>query len=91
MDHETGTPHRACILTLKVEADSPADMVCALRHLSNQIASGEATTGTSGGVAASTIYEYVDNGTPSHDEYFVQLRAYLAKRRDERLAVGVKS
>jgi hypothetical protein len=83
MDHAIGTPHRACILTLKMEADTREEMVSALLHMLQQIDRGEATTGTSGGCGASAIYEYIENATPTHDEYFVQLRAYLDNRRKE--------
>lgn len=84
-------PHRACILTAKIEADTREEMVSALVHMAQQLERGELSNGCSGGPGAGTIYDYVENGEPSHDEYFIRLRAYLAESRaiESRNGVGV--
>lgn len=71
------TPHRACRLTLKLEADTKEDMLRAIDSLGQALARDELTKGTWGSPSHGCIYEYQQGDTPSHDEYFEQTRAYL--------------
>jgi hypothetical protein len=73
-------PHRAVILTAKIEADTRADMVEQLLEIINQIERQELRSGVSGSVHSGYILDYVENGEPSNEMYYEQLRAYLADR-----------
>jgi hypothetical protein len=70
-------PQRACVLTVKIEADSPLQMVRAVNCLADGISRGELSTGCWGSPDHGAIYEYMESDSPTHDEYFAQLRAYL--------------
>lgn len=73
----TEAPRRAVRLTLKLEADDRGSLAHALFELSNRADRGELTNGVSGGSDSGYIYEYSESDTPTHNEYFEQLRKYL--------------
>jgi hypothetical protein len=76
-------PHRACRLLLDLEADSRDELAGALFNMADRISRGEMSRGVSGGYSSGYIYELVENESPSHDEFFQQLTAYLdAKKAD---------
>lgn len=74
-------PHRACRLTVLLEADTKEDMLRAVDSLGQSIARDELTKGTWGSPSHGAIYEYLQGDSPTHDEYFAQTRAYLARLR----------
>lgn len=74
-------PKRACVLTLKMEADTRADMASALFNIADLIERGELTVGASGGVNSGAIYEYIESDKPTHEEYFIALQKYLDGKR----------
>lgn len=70
-------PRRAVCLTLKLEADTRADLASALFSMASRIERGEMTRGVSGGPDSGAIYELAESDSPTHDEYFAQVREYL--------------
>lgn len=74
-------PERACVLIAKISTDSRRDMVTHLLHLATQIERGElGQQSISGGYSSGHILTYSESGSPTHDEYFSQLSAYLAEK-----------
>ena len=73
-------PHRACRLTLKMEADTPSELADALRQMARQVERDELTTGVSGGPSSGSIYEFTLDPAQTHDAYFAQVREWLAAK-----------
>lgn len=78
------TPVRACRLQLDIQADTRDEMVRALEGIATAIDRREMSTGCSGGVHSGWTYEYAENDGPSHEEYQLQLKAYVAATRAEK-------
>lgn len=76
-------PRRAVVLTAIVDGDTREDVSQELERIADRIRRKEVTTGVVGGVSSGTIYEFLENEGPSHEEYFVQVQRYLEDcRRD---------
>ena len=75
-------PERAVRLTMKLTADDRQALANALYNIACQVERGEMTTGVSGGCDSGFIYELIENDHPTHDEYFIQLRAYLDAKKE---------
>ena len=71
-------PQRAVILRTKIEANSVKEMADALINLAHRIEREGLTVGCWGGTTDGGIYELINNGKPTKDEYFIQLDNYLA-------------
>jgi hypothetical protein len=78
---EDHIPKRACILTIMLEADSKDDMLRALDATYQALARDELTHGVWGGSHHSAVYDYVQREHPTHDEYVLHLKEWLAKER----------
>lgn len=81
-------PHRACRLTAKIEADTPHELACYLMHMAQQIERGQLSNGVSGGPSSGAIYELTVADRPTHDEYFEEVRRYLAAKDAEKAALA---
>lgn len=77
MNEALKAPQRAARLTLKLVADTRAELVAALMNIATAIDREQMTTGVSGGPSSGYIYEVEINKEPSHDAYFESVRAYL--------------
>lgn len=77
LPHVPSAPHRACRLTVLLEADSKEDMLRALDSMGQALSRDELTKGTWGSPSHGCIYEYIQGDSPTHDEYFEQTREYL--------------
>lgn len=83
-------PRRACRLVLDLEADDRQGIADALYGMASRIERGEMSRGVSGGYSSGYVYELVENDSPSHDEFFKRLTAYLdAKKATD--TTGVKT
>lgn len=83
MTGEIKGPQRAFTLTLRLGADTRADLAHALYHFARGVEDGTLTRGSSGGPASGAEYELVEIDKP-HDKYFEELHAYLAECRAAR-------
>ena len=72
------TPQRAYRLTLRLDADTLADLSNALFNLSHRADAGELTVGLSGGPSSGYIYELLHDPEQTHEKYFDDLRSHLA-------------
>lgn len=73
-------PRRAVRLTMEVDADTRADLASYLINMAHKIERGLVTRGVSGSPSSGAIYELLEDPTQTHDAYFAQVRAYLAKK-----------
>lgn len=73
-------PKRACRLTLELQADTRQSLADALFHLAARVERDEISNGVSGGPDSGAIYEFAFCDTPTHDQYFDQVREYLKGR-----------
>lgn len=78
---DTAAPRRACLLTLKLEADSLPELTSALFNIAAQAERGEMTTGVSGGPSSGHIYELLHDATQTHSKYFEEVCEYLAAKK----------
>lgn len=74
------SPKRACRLTLELQADTPRDLAGALMNMAADIDRGELSVGVRGGPSSGGIYELILDEAPTHNEYFAQVRRYLAEK-----------
>lgn len=76
-------PTRACVLTLRLQADTRHELAAALYDLATQIELGAIApgNGASGGVGSGYTYDFSETEWPTHAEYVAALRQYLAAAR----------
>lgn len=77
----SAAPHRACRLTLVLEADTLHELASALLNFAYRVEADQMTTGVHGGPSSGAIYELHCDAHPSHDEYFKQVRDYLESKK----------
>jgi hypothetical protein len=73
-------PKRAVRLTLELQADTRSAMVSALYSIADRVDRGELSRGCTGGPDSGWVYDYVETESPTHDEYFAQVRAWLKRQ-----------
>jgi hypothetical protein len=72
-------PERAHTLVLKAGGDTARDLAHELRHLADQIERGQLSVGCSGSPSGGTTYSYRVAPGQTHEAYFLQVEAWLAK------------
>ena len=72
-------PHRAFRLTLRLDADSRSELVDALMSLATSVDRSEITIGATGGPSSGCMYELLHDPAQTHENYFREVRAYLAR------------
>jgi len=82
-------PVRAFRFTLRLDADSRDDLTQALENIATRIALDELTTGVSGGYGSGYSYELLNDPSQTHERYFADLNAWLAKARDAEKEKGL--
>lgn len=75
---ETAAPVRAYRLTLRLDADTSEDLANALMQMARQIDCDKLSVGVSGGPSSGAIYELLRNPNQTHENYFREVRQYLA-------------
>lgn len=79
---KTAPPVRAFRLTLRLDADTREDMANALMQMASQLDRDQLSVGVSGGPSSGAIYELLHNPNQTHENYFNEVRQYLAERRE---------
>lgn len=78
-------PRRAHQLAVQVGADTVEDLAWSLRRLAEGVERGELTRGCSGGPSCGWTYEYRHDPEMTHERYFAEVDAYLARDTDRNL------
>lgn len=75
-----GKPHRAHRLVASFEADSREELAWSLRRFADDLDRNQVTVGVSGGSESGSIYSCRHDPNMTHDQYFIDLQAWLKKR-----------
>lgn len=73
------TIHRAHELICSIGADTLTDLCGELREMARKLECGEMTVGCIGGQTVGTTYSYRVRPEQTHDKYFEDIEAWLAK------------
>jgi len=74
-------PSRAFRLTLRLDADTRDELARELERIALRIDREELTVGMSGGVSSGYTYELLADPSKTHEQYFEEVRQYLASER----------
>ena len=80
--HGTDKPHRAHSLVGVFSADTAEGLACELERFADDIRREGVTVGVSGSPSGGAIYSYRIAPEQTHDKYFEELQAWLAKRKE---------
>ncbi len=80
-EQKPSAPRRAHELILQIGADTREGLTAALSQMIFEIETGQLTAGVSGGPSHGSVYAYRHDPAMTHDEYFRQLEAMLARER----------
>ena len=72
---------RAFKLTLRLDADTRKGLVKALTQMARQIDRDQLSVGVYGGTDSGAIYELLHNPNQTHENYFREVREYLAAKK----------
>lgn len=80
---EVAAPVRAFRLNLRLDADTREDLANAMRQMADQIDCDQLSDGVSGSPSSGAIYELLHNPSQTHENYFREMRQYMAAAREK--------